>query len=114
MSTDYYVIENNEGMWELSHYIGSPWTGPRLLYWSLVEWYEWQETGVCPVFNKPMTPSDMVGEGNIVINEYWLNYIGKAEELFNSLDDLCNDYVKRFPERVGQYVDAEIRDPDYP
>ena len=114
MSTDYYVIENYDGMWELSHYIGSPGTGPRLLYWGLEGWYEWQETGLCPVSNKPMTPSDMVGEGNIVINEYWLNYIGKDEGRFNSLDDLCNDYVKRFPERVGQYVDAEIRHSCYP
>lgn len=114
MSTDYYVMtENDEGMWEHSHYIGSPGTGPRLLYWGLQGWYEWLETGICPVFNKPMTPSDMVGEGNIVINDYWLNEIGEGL-LFKSLDDLCNDYVKRFPERIGQYVDEEIRDPYYP
>tara|TARA_Y100000591_G_C21576772_1_gene566212 strand:- start:40 stop:375 length:336 start_codon:yes stop_codon:yes gene_type:complete len=110
MSTDYYVIENDEGKWEISRYIGSPGTGPRLLRWSLEEWYEWQETGICPLFNKPMTPSDMVGEGNIVINEYWM-FGGSS---FKSLDDLCNDYVKRFPERVGRYFDEEIRDYYYP
>jgi len=109
MSTDYYVIENDEGMWDISHYIGSPRTGPRLLYWSREQWVEWQKTGICPVFNKPMTPSDMVGEGNIVINEYWM-FWGSS---FNSLDDLCNDYVKRFPERVGQYDDLG-NDPYYP
>ena len=110
MSTDYYVIENDEGEWEISHYIGSPGTGPRLLYWGLQGWYDWLKTGICPRTNKPMTPSDMVGEGNIVINEYWM-FGGNP---FKSLDDLCNDYVKRFPERVGQYVDEEISDPYYP
>jgi hypothetical protein len=114
MSTDYYVTtKNEEGMWELSHYIGSPHSGPRLLYWGLEGWYEWLETGICPRTDKPVTPSDMVGEGNIVINEYWLNEVGKRG-LFKSLDDLCNDYVKRFPERIGQYVDEEIRDYYYP
>ena len=112
MSTDYYVIGKDEGMWELSHYIGSPGTGPRLLYWGLEGWLEWLNTGICPRTDEPMTPSDMVGEGNIVVNEYWLSEIGK-HRLFNSLDDLCNDYAKRFPERVGLYVDLG-RNPHYP
>ena len=112
MSTDYYVIENYEGTWEISHYIGGPSLPPRLLSWGLEGWHQWLNTGINPVTNKPMTVSDMVGEGNVVINEYWLKDVGEGR-LFNSLDDLCNDYAKRFPERVGQYVDLG-NDPHYP